>query len=100
MVKETDICVVSLVMEDCKVISIADPSLIQILTETAVDHFMLDCFKNTLEGHDDPPWEGMEFVLRQAVFLSAQPSQSQMSEESSADKSILSNTIDIVNALM
>ena len=99
-VKETDICVVSLVMEDCKVISIADPSLIQILTETAVDHFMLDCFKNTLEGHDDPPWEGMEFVLRQAVTLSAQPSQSQMSEESSADKSILSNTIDIVNALM
>ena len=100
MVRETDICVVSLVMEDCKVISIADPSLIQILIETAVDHFMLDCFKTRLEEHDDKPWEGMEFVLRQAVTLSAQPSQSQMSEESSADKSILSNTLDIVNALM
>ena len=100
IVQETDICVVSLVMEDCKVISIADPSLIQLLADTAVDHYMLDCFKTRLQGQDDRPWEGMEFVLRQAVFLSAQSSQSQMSQESTADKSILSNTFDIVNALM
>ena len=101
LIQDTDICVVSLVMEDCKVISIADPSLVQILSETATDHFMLDCFKTRLQRQDDKPWEGMEFVLRQAVTLSAQSSQSQMSEESSAaDKSMLSNTLDIVNALM
>ena len=100
ILQEIDICIVSLVMEDCKVVAMADPTLIQILADMAVDHFMLDCFNTRLQGPDDRPWEGMEFVLRQAVFLSAQPSQSRMSEESSADKSILSNTIDIVNALM
>ena len=101
IIQETDICVVSLLMEDCKVISIADPSLVPILLEIATDHFMLDCFKTRLKRQDDQPWEGMEFVLRQAVTLSVQSSQSQMSEDSSAaDKSILSHTLDIVNALM
>ena len=38
MIKETDICVVSLVMEDCKVISLADPGLLQALSETDEDH--------------------------------------------------------------
>ena len=101
IIQETDICVVCLIMEDCKVISIADPSLVPVLSDIAADHFMLDCFKTRLNRQDDKPWEGMEFVLRQAVTLSAQSSQSQMSEDSSAaDKSILSNTLDIVNALM
>ena len=97
-IKETDICVVSLVMEDCKVISLADPGLLQALSETAEDHFMLDCFKTRLLGQDDRPGDGMELVLRQVVTKAAQ-SQS-ISEESSNDQSILSNTFDIVNALM
>ena len=99
IIQENDICVVSLVMEDCKVISMADPSLIKVLSETPCDNFMLDCFKTRLQGQDDPPWEGVEFVLRQAVTLGSPPSTSHISDQSSTDESMLSNTIDIINAL-
>jgi len=96
---ETEICIVSLVMGNVKIFALMECPLLKTIQEEAYENFMLDCFRLRQSSESDDLCEGVELVLRQVVKVKTS-SDSESLNLTDADRSLLSDTFDIANALL